>query len=325
MYLILSLQQQEETGKETNQEDEDVELEAAEAMFAYFCEKNILPMLIDSLLCLPPPLTSSEETANHKTTTISATHSTFSGACLTPSVKAQILQTIAMILFNTSLPLSVTYLLSNNYMNELIMGVLPLTQWKEDSLEEMLPAYVALLRGLIMRLRSSEECGGKRQGCLQLLLCQRSKRKRLHSGNHAGQTTTLKGALPPPQDGNEEAATESYLPLFYAAVHVFCSTPHSTSLRDSEGCLIRTTAMNVILNLCRTTDPEVRWVLVQGGRKRGPVKEGHFVESSDVVPDHEWLPTTKSTPLEVPSQSLLSHPLTVEQEMLFMHICESLK
>ncbi|KAL7538726.1 hypothetical protein ACHAXR_008760 [Thalassiosira sp. AJA248-18] len=183
-----------------------------------------------------------------------------------------------MILFNTSSPLSLTYLLSNNYMNELIMGMLPLDQWKEDALEEILPPYITLLRGLVMRLRGDEgKC------CLPLFLCQR-----------------MHGATV--QDGKDSSATETYIPLLYAAVQVFCS-PFGTSLRDREGSLIRTTAMNVILNLCRITDPEVRLVLVQGGDE----EEGS-------------LPTTKSAPSPSAPGSL-----TVEQELLFPHICNSLK
>ena len=68
--------------------------------------------------------------------------------------------------------------------------------------------------------------------------------------------------------------------------------------------------MDVILNLCRITDEEVRLVLVQGG-------------GGDDVVDWDYLPTTKSVPLMAPS--LLSHPLTIEQEMLFPHVCNSLK
>lgn len=280
--------------EEDEDEDED-EIESAEAMFAYFCEKNILPMLIDSLLCHPPPLTSEGSASsdnmvlptNSAANAGSSSQSPFSGVTWTASVKSEILQTIAMILFNTSSPLSLTYLLSNNYMNELIMGVLPLSQFSEDALEEILPPYITLLRGLVMRLRGDEgRC------CVPLLLCQRQRRF------PGGQSV----------DGGP---TETYIPLLYAAVQVFCS-PFGTSLRDTEGCLIRTTAMNVILNLCRITETDVRQVLVQGVGD----------ESDDGSPS---LPTTKSAPSLAPPPSLLSHPLTLEQELLFETLCISLK
>lgn len=250
--------------------EEDDDLEAAESMFAYFCEKNVLPMLIDSLLCHPTS-TSTMDGADlsSNTTTIGSSPSPFCGVTWTASVKAQIIQTIAMILFNTSSPLSLAYLLSNNYMNELIMGMLPLDQWKDEALEEILPPYITLLRGLVMRLRGDEgKC------CLPLLVCQRES------------------------NGNGE----TYLPLLYAATQVFCH-PHGTSLRDSEGCLVRTTAMNVILNLARISDLEVQQLLVGG-------------DATDVS-----LPNTKSAPY---LSSATSHSLTIEQGLLFPHICNSL-
>ena len=177
-------------------------------------------------------------------------------------------------------------------MNELIMGIMPLNQWKDDALEEILPPYITLLRGLVMKLRD-EEFG---KCCLPLFLCQRQMR--LGHNNAAAVA----------QD--EDMNNETYMPLLYAAVQVFCS-PYGTSLRDSEGSLIRTTAMNVILNLARITDPEVRMVLVQGSSGT----EAERVMSS--------LPATKSAPPTSPSA--LSHPLTIEQELLFPHICSAMK
>ena len=179
---------------------EDAEnLEAAEALFAYFCEKNVLPMLIDSLLCHPPPLTSSSsmdgsDTTNldnknnpssNNTTTISSTPSPFSGVSGHPPSKPK---------YSKPSP-TLTYLLLSNYMNELIMGMLPLDQWKGDSLEEILPPYVTLFRGLVMRVRGEE--GG---GCLPLFLCQRPKR-RLH------RSKAVQGEL-----ADATASTETYLP-----------------------------------------------------------------------------------------------------------------
>jgi hypothetical protein len=225
------------------------------------CEKNILPMLIDATLCRPSPLLSSA--------TYDSSTSPFSGATWTASVKAQILQVIAMLLFNTTSPLSLTYLLSNNYMNELVMGILPLDQWKEEALEEILPPYVTLLRGLVTKLRGDE---GKY--CVPLLLCQRQSR----------------------QSSDQEA----YFPLLFAAVQVLVSHAGST-LRDGDGCLIKTTVMNVVLNLCRIVDADVRDVLVGGL-------------------DDTNLPTTKSKAAARPTNLLSTH-LTIEQEMLFLYIC----
>ncbi|KAL7518829.1 hypothetical protein ACHAWX_003635 [Stephanocyclus meneghinianus] len=260
------------------QSSSEDDIEAAEAVFAYFCEKNILPMLVDAFLCRPPPLSSSSS--------FDLPLSPFSGATWTSAVKSQILQVIAMLLFNTTSPLSLTYLLSNNFMNELIMGMLPLDQWKDDALEEILPPYVTLLRGLVIKLRGEEG-----RYCVPLLLCQRKAR----IGNGG-------------KDGDDENSTEAYLPLLFAAVQVLVSNIGS-SLRDGDGCLVKTTAMNVILNLCRVVDPEVRNVLISGLDPEGET----------------MLPTTKSQAASsARSGTTLSGHLTIEQELLFPFICKSL-
>ena len=105
-----------EDDHDNDDDDDDDLLEDADATFAYFCEKNILPMLVDSLLCRPPPLTSDLSSSSSSTddflgSSSSSSLSPFSGITWTTYVKSQILQTIGLILFNTTHPLSLTYLL----------------------------------------------------------------------------------------------------------------------------------------------------------------------------------------------------------------------
>jgi len=45
-------------------EDDEEELEVSEAVFAYFWEKNVLPLLVDSLLTRPTPITCMDEKKN---------------------------------------------------------------------------------------------------------------------------------------------------------------------------------------------------------------------------------------------------------------------
>jgi hypothetical protein len=156
-------------------------------------------------------------------------------------------------------------------MNELIMGILPLNQWKEEALEEILPPYVTLLRGLVMKLRGDEG-----RFCAPLLLCKRQG------------------------DGQID---EPYFPLLFAALQVLVSNAGST-LRDGDGCLVKTTAMNVVLNLCRVVDADIRDVLIGGLDSDGEVD----------------LPTTKSNAAAMIGNGQLMH-LTIEQELLFTHIC----
>jgi hypothetical protein len=267
--LICLCEKMKNKGEPDSSDDDDDNIEAAEAVFAYFCEKNILPMFIDAILCRPPPLSSSS--------TFDSSPSPFSGCTWTSSVKAQILQIIAMLLVNTTSPLSLTYLLSNNYMNELVMGMLPLDQWKKEALEELIPPYVTLLRGLVMKLKGNEGCF-----CTPLLMCQR-QRTRGSGRNDEG-----------------DSSTEAYFPIFYAATQVLVSNLGST-LRDGDGCLVKSTAMNAILNLCRVTEPEVRDVLVSG---LDPGSESE-------------LPSTKSQAAFLKKDA----HLTVEQELVFPYIC----
>ena len=253
-------------GEEVRRQDreENVELESAEAVFAYFSEKNILPMLVDSVLSHPPLLDETDKIE------CDASASPFSGVTWTASTKSVTILCISMILFNTRSLDSMTYLLSNNYLNELIMGLLPLSQFTEEGLEELLPPFVTLIRGLVMRLKSVEG-----RSCLPLFLCKRPK-----------------------LNGDSEEQTETYLPLFYACVCIFVSP-------NGIGISLRTTASNVLLNLFRTDDTELRTVLVQGS-----------CEDESIA-----LPSTKSTP----PQSLAStYPLTTEQKLLFPHIASSL-
>jgi len=295
---------------ESSSDEEDDELEVCEAVFAYFCEKNVLPLLIDSFLTRPmAPLTfddtddSDDEEWWNKDKKKDASFespSLFSGVSWAASVKSQILQTISMLLLNTASPLSLAYLLSNNYMNELIMGMLPLSQWREEALDEMLPPFVTLLRGLVMKLRGEEG-----RGLIPLLMCQRAKM----GGN---------------VDGGEEES-ETYLPLLYAAVQVFCYSPGS-SLRDADGCMVRTTAMNAILNLCRITSPDVRAVFVG----EGLTDESLPCTTKSAPPPNDlssMLPSSSSSPSPSPSSlSVSSFPnATIEQQILFPYICSNLK
>ena len=254
-------------------EEENVDLESAEAVFSYFQEKNILPMLVDSVLTHPPLLDDTDKIE------CDASTSPFSGVTWTAATKSVTILTISMILFNTTSLTSMTYLLSNNYLNELIMGLLPLSQFTEEGLEELLPPFVTLIRGLVMRLKSVEG-----RSCLPLFLCKRPK-----------------------SNGQSAEQTETYIPLLYAVIQIFIS-PKGTSLRDVEGCFVRTTAANVLLNLFRTDDTELQTVLVQGS-----------CEDESLT-----LPSTKLTPPQSTNLSASTYPLTTEQKLLFPHIANSL-
>ena len=107
-------------------------------VWAYFCDKNILSLLVDITKATSP-----EESGD----------SVFCGVAFSPKVKAQVLQTLTAILSNADGDdTSLYFLLSSNHINETVSFFVPLHQWTLHALEEMLPHFCILLRNLTLRL-----------------------------------------------------------------------------------------------------------------------------------------------------------------------------
>lgn len=115
----------------------------SDAVFEYFCEKNMLSLLVDIAKAKPSDLRLGSKGIK------------FHEVAFSPRVKAQLLQTISILVSNSQDAPSLYYLLSNNHVNELVIGMLPLRQWTNHALEEMLPLYVELLRSLGIQLTAS--------------------------------------------------------------------------------------------------------------------------------------------------------------------------
>lgn len=113
----------------------------SDAVFEYFCDKNMLSILVDIAKAKPSDGVE-KQIKLHK-------------VAFSPRVKAQIYQTIAILISNAQDAPSLYYLLSNNYVNEMITGMFPLRQWNNHALEEMLPLYVELLRSIGIQLAAS--------------------------------------------------------------------------------------------------------------------------------------------------------------------------
>lgn len=137
--------------------------------FEYFCDTDILALLVDIAKekphtdgnaativssdddedddehdCLPP---------THATTTTTTT--TFHGIVWSAAVKAQVFQTVSLLLSSVQDLSTLYYLLSRNYVNELVHSILPLQQWTDQALERMLLPYIDLLKNLTLQLRAS--------------------------------------------------------------------------------------------------------------------------------------------------------------------------
>ena len=100
-------------------------------LFDYFCEKNMLALLVDVFL-------GQGEGA---------------GCARSVKVKVQTLQTVGILVGNVKEETSLYYLLSNNYVNE-IVG-LPINNFSIWALDELMPTYISFLKTLALRLSTS--------------------------------------------------------------------------------------------------------------------------------------------------------------------------
>ena len=69
------------------------------------------------------------------------------------SVKSQVIQTVSILVQNVRNETSLYYLLSNNYINELIS--IPLDNYSTEVLDELMPTYISFLKTLALRLSGS--------------------------------------------------------------------------------------------------------------------------------------------------------------------------
>jgi hypothetical protein len=188
-------------------------------VFEYFCDKNILSLLVDIFLAKPPDLPN-------------ITCVRYAGVTWTAQVKAQILQTISIFVSNLSDTTSLYYLLSNNYINTIISYMIPLEQWSDSALDEMLPVYISFLKSMALQLANKPDL-------FQFFVCNPSECV-------SSISTSTPFYLPMP-----------LFPLFYAAVHVATSS----SKIASYDYFVQTTALNIILNIFQLKNHEISSII----------------------------------------------------------------
>jgi protein CLEC16A len=101
----------------------NVATEDERLVLEYFCDKNMLALLVDIAQSVP-------DMSNG-----------LMGVTWTPHVKSQVLQTVSILVSNVQDPTSLYYLLSNNHVNSLIQSMVPLRKWTLEGLEEMVCAF----------------------------------------------------------------------------------------------------------------------------------------------------------------------------------------
>jgi Uncharacterised conserved protein len=117
-----------------------------DSVFEYFCEKCILSLLVD--IAKEKRQTGDSGDRYRKTVRESAVH----GVVWSGLVKAQVYETVSLLVSDVRNQSIIYYLLSNNYINELITCMQPIKQWTEPAIAKMLPAYVDLLKNLTLQL-----------------------------------------------------------------------------------------------------------------------------------------------------------------------------
>jgi len=201
-------------------------------VFEYFCDKNILALLVDIVTAKPSSSSLSSLSSSSAFSTSSGQN--YSGVVWTPLVKAQVLQTISIFISNVSDPKSLYYLLSNNYINRIISSIVPLEQWSTGALEEILPVYISFLKSLALKLAKTPH--------LFQFFC------------HEGGSVHGDGDDGDGEDGAKVYWLSSKFPLFGAAVEVASSSLPVAK----DDTFVHTTALNILLHLFQMPQEEVR-------------------------------------------------------------------
>jgi Uncharacterised conserved protein len=105
-------------------------------IFEYFCDNMIVAVFIGIFRASP-------------------THEASAGVTWSPVVKAAVLQSFSVLTSRLRDLTGLYYILSQNFMNEVVFAMLPLSQWTESALELMLPPYMDLLKSLTLQLVAS--------------------------------------------------------------------------------------------------------------------------------------------------------------------------
>jgi Uncharacterised conserved protein len=114
--------------------------------FEYFCEKNILSLLVD-IAKENPADQYKEKSVQH-------------GVVWSPLVKAQVLQTVSLLVAvgqRARNSHALYYILSQNAVNDLMSCMLPLEQWTDPALDKLVPAFVDLIRNLGLLLAGNPD------------------------------------------------------------------------------------------------------------------------------------------------------------------------
>ena len=136
--------EEEEQDGRASHDPRNASIVRSDAIFEYFCEKSMLSLLVD--------IAKEKRQESEEGRRWGAETAFFHGVVWSPKVKAQIFATMAALISESRNPSVIYYLLSNNYVNSLIDSMLPLQQWTDQALSQMMPPYVDMLQKVAVQL-----------------------------------------------------------------------------------------------------------------------------------------------------------------------------
>ena len=206
-------------GRDDASDGEDHLSVRTDPVFEYFCEKCILSLFVE---IAKEVRQGRGESSRKLPTSLSVRGVVWSG-----TVKAQVYRTVAWLASDRN-PTVVHYLLSNNHINDLINCILPLQQWTEQALAQMLPPYVELLKNLTLQIADDP---------------------------HLFPFLTVENESDPDIDFEESVARNIEFPLFTAALET------ATSVYAQSDSQTYATCLAIIVNLMQIPHKPIQaWI-----------------------------------------------------------------
>lgn len=206
-------------------EDEQLSVRT-DPVFEYFCEKCIISLFVEIAREVRQGRNHPLESPSISTKPQSSL--SVRGVVWSGTVKAQVYRTVALLVSDRNQTV-IHYLLSNNYINDLTKCILPLQQWTEQALAQMLPPFVNLLKNLTLQIADDP---------------------------HLFPFLTIENESVPDSDDSVESLTRNVeFPLFTAALVT------ATSVYAQSDSQIYATCLAIIVNLMQISHKPIQiWI-----------------------------------------------------------------
>jgi Uncharacterised conserved protein len=126
----------------------------SDEVFEFFCDKSILSWFVDIVKATPLESKINNDDVSKQTNKRS---SHLIGATWSPKVKAQVFQSVGLLISEVRDESALFYILSQHCVNQLIVSVLPLQQFTTSALDAMMPAYVQFLKTVSFQISANPD------------------------------------------------------------------------------------------------------------------------------------------------------------------------